>query len=86
MQQMAKSDVPRKVIVFSCGGGSFYEYEQIRAINEEKCRGQAAPGGSNGKDDGQEESKVQASGDAFFDQILYGADHVFSPSEFLEEV
>ena len=27
LYQLAKSDVPRKVVVFSCGGGSFYEYE-----------------------------------------------------------
>jgi len=32
-----KMDVPRKVIAFSCGGGSFFEYEQVKALNAEKC-------------------------------------------------
>ena len=35
MQQIPKVDVPRKVIVFSCGGGSFAEYEQIVNLNKE---------------------------------------------------
>ena len=29
--------MPRKVIAFSCGSGSFFEYEQIKALNDEKC-------------------------------------------------
>ena len=27
LQQIAKTDVPRKIVAFSCGGGSFFEYE-----------------------------------------------------------
>ena len=30
-----EKEVPRKVFVFTCGGGSFYEYEQIRNLNEQ---------------------------------------------------
>jgi hypothetical protein len=28
-------EMPRKVFAFACGGGSFYEYEQIRGLNEQ---------------------------------------------------
>ena len=27
LRQIPKADVPKKVIAFSCGGGSFFEYE-----------------------------------------------------------
>ena len=27
--------MPRKVVVFSCGGGSFIEYEQFMSLNKE---------------------------------------------------
>ena len=32
-QMIAKGDMPRKIVVFSCGGGSFVEYEFIKNLN-----------------------------------------------------
>ena len=75
--------MPRKVVAFSCGSGSFFEYEQIKTLNDEKC----------GKNHHIEESKEeQANGNGkktattFFDQIIYGTDHVFTPTQFIEEL
>jgi len=30
-----KHEIPRKAFVFTCGGGSFVEYEQIKYLNEQ---------------------------------------------------
>ena len=80
--------MPRKVIAFSCGSGSFFEYEQIKALNDEKC----------GKKTLEESKEEQANGPSaqanagkkaastFFDQIIYGADHVFTPTQFIGEL
>jgi len=32
---LMEKEVPRKVFVFSCGGGLYSEYEQIRELNEQ---------------------------------------------------
>mmetsp|Transcript_4051 Transcript_4051/g.4940 ORF Transcript_4051/g.4940 Transcript_4051/m.4940 type:complete len:109 (+) Transcript_4051:164-490(+) len=66
-QQLAKADVPKKVVAFSCGGGSFVEYDQIKQLNEEKCSsgGQRDGNGAGGADDG---ALAQSNkGKAFFD-------------------
>ena len=82
-------DVPRKIVAFSCGGGSFVEYEQIKALNEEKC--QAANSGATYGTSG-EEASTNANGSqtgkskTFFDQIIYGADHVYTPTQFIDEL
>lgn len=83
LQQIPKIDVPRKVVAFSCGGGSFVEYEQIKALNEEKCQGVSsnAAKGSNGDDASTNANGSQVNkGKTFFDQIIYGTDHVFTPT------
>ena len=33
IQQIPRADLPRKIVVFSCGGGSFVEYENIKNLN-----------------------------------------------------
>ena len=39
LKQIPKVDLPRKIVVFSCGGGSFVEYEFIKNLNQELgCR------------------------------------------------
>lgn len=91
MQQIPKIDVPRKVIVFSCGGGSFVEYEQVKALNEEKCQG-GSTAKANGGNTAAEEGKGSAGqpgnrpSNAFFDQIIYGTDHVYTPTQFISEL
>ena len=64
LKQVPKVDVPRKVIAFSCGGGSFFEYEQVRALNDEKCKA-AGRSGSGAKALGDDAS--MNGGGAFFD-------------------
>ena len=33
IQQIPRADLPRKIVVFSCGGGSYVEYENIKNLN-----------------------------------------------------
>ena len=33
IQQIPRTDLPRKIVVFSCGGGSYVEYENIKNLN-----------------------------------------------------
>ncbi len=53
------------MVVFAVGGGSYYEYNQMRKLETEFK--EAAKGGSH-------------------PQIIYGADYIFSPEEFLQEL
>ena len=50
-QQLLKQDVPRKVVAFSCGGGSFFEYEQVKALNTEKTGSGQKPGNAAAQGD-----------------------------------
>jgi len=34
-QAIQRGDIPSKVVVFSCGGGSFVEYESFKGLNDE---------------------------------------------------
>ena len=80
--------MPRKVVVFSCGGGSFFEYEQVKALNTEKTGGGQTPGNAAAQGDDQTANgTAQANRQStFFEQIIYGTDHVFSPTQFLGQL
>lgn len=66
---LVEKEAPRKVFVFSCGGGSFAEYEQIRDLNEQLNTLAAVP-----------------ESDAAIDQVIYGADFVYSATEFYSQL
>ena len=51
LQQLPKADVPRKVVAFSCGGGSYVEYEQVKQLSEEKCLGRSSQNGASANGD-----------------------------------
>ena len=53
-----KASVPRKVLAFSCGGGSFFEYEQVKNLNDEKCN----PAGSQASNENGNASTSTAGG------------------------
>ena len=53
--------MPRKVIAFSCGGGSFVEYDQVKQLNEEKCKGGGSANKTNGSNAANEEGKAVSS-------------------------
>lgn len=66
---LVERETPRKVFVFSCGGGSFFEYEQIRDLNSSLGTVVANP----------DKEPLPA-----IDQVIYGADCIYSPAEFYE--
>ena len=62
----------------------------MKELNDEKCNkqktgGQAAAGDDTNAANGgaQMANKVSAT---FFDQIIYGTDHVFTPTQFVGEL
>ena len=74
IQQIPRADLPRKIVVFSCGGGSFVEYENIKNLNQELGCMQF------------NDVENDANKNPYFDQVLYGTDHIFSPQEFVKEL
>ena len=68
------------MVLFSCGGGSFIEYETIvRSLNESVCYQNHTAFFTPNKN---KENPVKPSINNRFKQIVYGTDQVYSPKQF----